>query len=1021
MKWFKIFFVLLFSLFILCVAALEFLPVQSILIHALKKSGMNIEQSPDFVRVEIAGQIITIEKLHIEISYWHLFKKELFIKSLTAGRVQFQNTTAEKISSTPTPIAITVHSFAISHLQWPDSPELEVYGSGRLGKHGAIIELEVHRPDFPDARLSATIARELNGTLDARFDLYAPPGSLDPWFQIDHLLELSASGRGQRDAFAGKLNGIFNDWIFRGKIHKQKGGPVQFTNALASKQNIRLQGSLELNDAYEFAKAEGQVRADLEIGLILGTVAVEGSHVKGSWHSANLKYDGIVVEKASGQVEGIWERDAFEGCMTGRGEWLQETWELQTTVAWPSLAFEELELESGLVKASGNFTPLAFKLDIERGDLQLIQRWNPKIPISGKVTGTISNEGAELTGKEIFYDTAYIENASFTGNLDKFKLSIDDGHYKRVTANTGTLEFAKPNFHLVVDELDVAGTYHPGQLVLEEGTGVFFKERIRLVEPTLITPTSWTPIFVTFGNGTIYCAMDRLIMTQVPLTILSLNPLEVPISGTLNADGRYDGKTGNLTASINSGQVVIEGTPIRIEATLDSTLEQERLKAKTHVVVNDNPLLDLDIDYQKSSPYAHLVLNGKVEDVLDFFNLGMHRFEGNCACDLTLNESHVEGFCEITEGHYQNYLTGTELNDIHASIVGEDNRLVLKSLTSRETFTATGNLQVIEQFPFHLDLAFSDFGLVQIDLVTAKATGRLAVDGDIKSALAKGSIEVTKADIALPNKTPRSFPELQVLYKNGPIPKTAVQSTQLPYPLNLELQVGAPNHIFIAGKGLTSEWKGDFDIGGTFTAPATTGKLELLTGEFVVVGKQFKLLDGSLSMRGKPYEMPHIDIAANTQEKNISITARLQGPLNKPQITFQSNPPLPLSRIISYLIFGKDLSDVSGLQALQLAGTITSMAGEGPDILEMTRKSLGVDRLQILMTPSSLNEGAETISLEVGKVIFPGFLVTIRQGAEDSSPDIGIEVDITHGFTLGFESQQQPEQGRFSLNWNLNY
>ena len=127
-----------------------------------------------------------------------------------------------------------------------------------------------------------------------------------------------------------------------------------------------------------------------------------------------------------------------------------------------------------------------------------------------------------------------------------------------------------------------------------------------------------------------------------------------------------------------------------------------------------------------------------------------------------------------------------------------------------------------------------------------------------------------------------------------------------------------------------------------------------------------------------------------------------------------------MSGILSYLLFGKDLSEVSGIQALQLASTIATVAGEAPDILEMTRKSLGVDRLQIVLTPSA-TEGEETIALQIGKIIFPGFLVSIKQGAEDSSPNIAIEVDLTQGFTFEAESQQQPEQGKFSLKWNLNY
>ena len=52
-----------------------------------------------------------------------------------------------------------------------------------------------------------------------------------------------------------------------------------------------------------------------------------------------------------------------------------------------------------------------------------------------------------------------------------------------------------------------------------------------------------------------------------------------------------------------------------------------------------------------------------------------------------------------------------------------------------------------------------------IDLIAAEAEGHLTIDGDLHSALAKGRIEIVESDIAIPDKIPRSYPDLQVVYK----------------------------------------------------------------------------------------------------------------------------------------------------------------------------------------------------------------------------------------------------------------
>jgi translocation and assembly module TamB len=483
--------------------------------------------------------------------------------------------------------------------------------------------------------------------------------------------------------------------------------------------------------------------------------------------------------------------------------------------------------------------------------------------------------------------------------------------------------------------------------------------------------------------------------------------------------------------------------PLIIAGIMKGGLHQDELQLKTDIHVRHLPFFSFDLttpvhldrDWEFSSPpgrsFGFVKANGQLEDLFDFLDLGMHRVSGKINCDLQISHAQAKGTCTLQNGAYENYITGTELINISAALEGSGDNLILKHLTASdlnlsEVLTAKGmiHLSLQDLFPFHFDVKFDHLNVVQIDLVTASAEGHVSIDGNLASTLAAGAVQITRGDIAIPRHISRSYPDLQVIYKHRPITPVIATSSKPPYPLGLDLTVKAPKAIFINGRGLNSEWSGEFAVGGTYAEPAVTGSLELIEGEFSFAGRRFKLNQGSLTMQGNQYKLPLIDLTATTTEQAISITARLKGPINRPQLTFQSLPPLPLSSILSYLLFGKSLSDVTGLQALQLAGTVASVAGEGPDILEMTRKSLGVDRLQIVMTPTKSGEGyegKETISLQVGKVITPGVIVTIKQSAEDSNPDIGVEVDLTHGFVLEVESQQQPEQGKFSLKWNVNY
>ncbi len=89
-------------------------------------------------------------------------------------------------------------------------------------------------------------------------------------------------------------------------------------------------------------------------------------------------------------------------------------------------------------------------------------------------------------------------------------------------------------------------------------------------------------------------------------------------------------------------------------------------------------------------------------------------------------------------------------------------------------------------------------------------------------------------------------------------------------------------------------------------------------------------------------------------------------------------------------------------------------------MLENSRRSLGVDRLRIIATPIG-QEGGQSIALQVGKYVSRGVLISVSQGPEGGSTNLGVEVDLPHGFIFQAESQQQQEQGKFSIKWNFNY
>ncbi len=155
----------------------------------------------------------------------------------------------------------------------------------------------------------------------------------------------------------------------------------------------------------------------------------------------------------------------------------------------------------------------------------------------------------------------------------------------------------------------------------------------------------------------------------------------------------------------------------------------------------------------------------------------------------------IEGSLYFEKGYYENYLTGTRLLDIKAEGKARGDRFTLDAFSASDgqgSFNATGRIDLLpaQDFPFLFDLSFSRFHLAEIDLVSAEAEGKIQIEGNRKGALATGNLEVIKSDLHVPDRIPRSVPNLVVVYRNAvkPIPQPKIEPKE-PYPLKLDYKL----------------------------------------------------------------------------------------------------------------------------------------------------------------------------------------------------------------------------------------
>ncbi|NGX45458.1 MAG: hypothetical protein K940chlam2_00612 [Chlamydiae bacterium] len=424
---------------------------------------------------------------------------------------------------------------------------------------------------------------------------------------------------------------------------------------------------------------------------------------------------------------------------------------------------------------------------------------------------------------------------------------------------------------------------------------------------------------------------------------------------------------------------------------------------------------------------AQLSSEGKLEDLFDFINIGPHRVEGWLSTRLllsgTLEKPSLKGPLEWHDGLYENHYTGTALENIQAKAQASQQTIAITSLTAQDasgegSATATGQILVDphRKFPFTIDAKLSNLQTVSFDTITGRFGGDLQISGDADSATARGNLTVAKAYFHIPDTLPVDIPELPITFINVP---EVLESGLLPapklYPFYLDLNVKAPNSAFVEGKGLTCELKGNLHLTGTYTDIAANGSLHLVMGEYLFSGKIFSLTEGEIIFRDSPHPSAYLSLSGTCDLPDVTATAILRGPLSAPNLSFQSNPQLPLSSLLSQILFNKDLSEVSAIQAIQIAQTVLSLSsGNAPDLLAKVRKTLGIDRL----TLAASENDPSRISLQIGKYVIPGVMLSWTQGA--TSHNLSVEVDLKKGFFAQAEVDEL-QQGKFSLRWHHHY
>ncbi len=319
------------------------------------------------------------------------------------------------------------------------------------------------------------------------------------------------------------------------------------------------------------------------------------------------------------------------------------------------------------------------------------------------------------------------------------------------------------------------------------------------------------------------------------------------------------------------------------------------------------------------------------------------------------------------------------------------------------TLRVGGSVGLTGSLPADLQIGLDNVVLIDPKLYRTSIDGALRLAGPLAGgARIDGQINVGETDVSVPSTGLTSIGDIPPITHIGatrPVistrRKAGIESASagddpaagggVAYGLNVA--ISAPSRIFVRGRGLDAELGGNLRLTGTTRRIISAGRFDLLRGRLDILGKRFDLVEGSIQFQGNL--VPYIRFVSATSTNTGEVRVVVQGPADAPEVTFEATPDAPQDEVLAQLLFGRNLSEISPIQALQLANAVATLAGRGgTGVIGNLREGFGLDDLDVTTT----DDGATAV--RAGKYISENVYTDVT-AASDGSGEVSLNLDIT--------------------------
>ena len=373
------------------------------------------------------------------------------------------------------------------------------------------------------------------------------------------------------------------------------------------------------------------------------------------------------------------------------------------------------------------------------------------------------------------------------------------------------------------------------------------------------------------------------------------------------------------------------------------------------------------------------------------------RISSHIAFNGRLFSPKIKGKIVLEQASIKLLEVGTKLHNINISINANNaNKAIingsLHSGAGQAKISGYLSLKDLRQLKGEMKIVGSNLQFINTYEARAVMDPNISIKISPKTVDILGRIHIPNAQItlnAIPVSTISESEDVIVIGEKKP------DGNYSALKIRPKLTVSLGNNVKFKGFGFDTKLEGMINVSHNRQSITTQGTVKIMEGRYEAYGQNLALNNGRLVFNGPP-SVIGIDVKAIRTIDDIVAGIHLTGTLLSPKTKLFSTPAFSESNILSYLLTGHSLDDITGSQTALLMQAVRSLnIVNGDGLLRNIGNSLGLDDLRFVA-----KDDLKKSELRLGKKLGSRTYVRYIVGLFDSMQKIAIEYKVNKYLNL---------------------